>query len=145
MKRIIPLILILVLSMMNFVLAPSETDAAASGWWMQSASINPRWTEDFGSESFRQSVRDLHSTGANMVTLIIPLFQQNPWTTHIENYWNTPTDQSLISGIDYVHSLGMKVDLKIHLESGQTDWRGDINPSYRATRVKNYGDKLEHY
>ena len=127
------------------VLVPHKGDAAVSSWWQKGASINPRWNTDFESDSFRQSVRNLHSTGADFVTLIIPLFQSNNYSTDIGNHWNTPADQSLISAINFIHSLGMKVDLKPHLEAGWSEWRAHINPSDRETWFRNYGNKLEHY
>lgn len=126
-------------------LAPYQADGAVSDWFQKGASINPRWNTDFDSDTFRQSVSDLRATGANFVTLIIPIYQSNIHTTDLAPGWNTPTDESLISGINHIHSLGMNVDLKIHPESNDGNWRAHINPGDREGWFTNYGNFLEHY
>ena len=59
--------------------------------------------------------------------------------------YNTPTDASLISAINYAHSLGLAVDLKPHLESYDTSWRANINPSDRTAWFNSYSTMLNHY
>ncbi len=130
-------------------LLPLKTDAAISGW-QQGASIAPCSRPkcdpktDFSSGTFQQSLRDLKATGANYVTLIIPYYQSNIWSTDLNPGWNTPTDQSLIDGINFAHSLGLAVNLKPHAESYDGQWRANINPSDRNGWFTAYGNILNH-
>ncbi len=102
----------------------------------------PRWTTDFGSDSFKQSLTKLKATGANAVGLVVPLYQPNQYATDISAGWNTPTDASLAAGIQQARALGLKVNVKVHLESADGAWRAYINPSDRATWFRNYTAQL---
>jgi len=123
---------------------PSPAKASVSNW-QTGVSVVPRWTTDYDSDGFRQVVDKIKAANANYVTLIIPLAQDNVWSTNVYNGWNTPTDQSLISGIQYIHSKGLQVNLKIHLESNDGQWRANINPGDRNAWFKSFGDKVRHY
>lgn len=112
--------------------------------WQKGASIEPRWNTDFGSTSFEQSVDNLAAANANYVSLIIPYYQSNIYSTDIAPGWNTPTDDSLISGIKYIHSKGMQVMLVLHLESYDGQWRAQINPAGRDVWYANYLNVLNH-
>jgi hypothetical protein len=118
---------------------------AAVADWSRGSSINPRWDTDFGSDSFKQSLKDLKATGANTVSLIVPIYQSNTGSTDINRGWNTPTDASLASGIQAARALGLKVNLKIHLESYDGSWRANINPGDRAGWFRNYTNWLVHF
>jgi hypothetical protein len=115
------------------------------GGWSKGASIVPRNSTDFSSSQFRQSLDDLLSTGSNYVTLIIPYYQSNLWSHDLHPGWNTPTDQSLIDGINYAHSIGLNVKLKPHMETYGSDWRANINPTNRNAWFAAYGNMLNHY
>lgn len=117
---------------------------AVSGW-QKGVSIRPNYETDFGSTGFKQSIDNLAATKANYVTLIVPLYQDNPWTTTIYPGWNTPTDGSLISGISYVHSKGMKVNLKVHVDTYDGQWRAHINPGDRSAWFASYRTHLVKY
>lgn len=118
---------------------------AAVNSWQQSASIVPRWTDDFSSNSFWQSVRNLKTAGADWVTLVVPWYQSSIHSIDIHRGWNTPPDATLINAIDFIHSLGMKVSLKPHVESNDGNWRAYINPGNRTGWFANYGTVLKHY
>ncbi len=117
---------------------------AAVSSWQKGASIVPASTTDFGSASFNQSLQNLKNTGANAVALVVPYYQSNIYSTDVAAGWNTPTDASLGSAIDYAHSLGLAVTLKIHDDPYTGDWRAHINPSDRTGWFTNYGSALLH-
>jgi len=123
---------------------PPAAHAAVSNWFA-GGSLQPTWNGDFGSASAQQSIKNLHDNGANYVVLIIPIYQSNVGSTDVAPGWNTPTDASLASAIDYAHSLGMHAALKIHLESYDGQWRAHINPGDRTTWFKNYQAQLLHF
>ncbi|HYC83359.1 MAG TPA: hypothetical protein VEB60_02345, partial [Candidatus Paceibacterota bacterium] len=130
--------------LLALLLLPAMTDAAVSDWHFKGASIVPRNQTDFASNEFRQSVANLRATGANTVSLVVPWYQTSVTSHDIQRGENTPTDESLVSAIQYIHSLGMKVILKVHIETLDKQWRANINPSDRAAWFKAYGDMLVH-
>jgi hypothetical protein len=113
--------------------------------WQKSVSIIPDSSTVYSSDAFRQSVDRAKAAGANYVNLIIPYYQSNPGSTDIGAGWNTPTDASLVQGIQYAHSIGLKVSLAIYLENYSGDWRAYINPNDRNTWYQRYGDVLMKY
>lgn len=125
------------------LLAAAPLHAAVSGWH-QGANIVPVSTTDFGSGNFQQSLRNLQATGANYVSLVVPYYQSNIWSTDVAPGWNTPTDASLESAIDFAHSLGFSVALKMHVDPYSGDWRAYINPDDRDSWYRNYGNHLLH-
>jgi hypothetical protein len=112
--------------------------------WQKGASINSTSPTDFASDSFKQSVKNLRATGANTVSLIIPYWQPNDQSSDIALAQNGPTDQTLIAAINYIHSLGMQVMLKPHLDSGSGIWRATISPTDRDAWYGNYSAMLNH-
>lgn len=135
-------VLILIVSLFFIISTPLY---AAVSSWQKSASFVPMSQGDFGSSSFQQSVKDFAATGGNFVTLIIPIYQPNEYSTTIRAGWNTPTDDALKSATQFAHSLGLKVTYKIHIENEDGRWRAYINPSDRTTWFKNYGTFLVKY
>ena len=119
--------------------------AATNSWWLKGASMIPSGTEDFSSDAFKQSVRNLQALGGTYVNFVIPYYQSNLYSTDIAAGYNTPSDSSLAAGIDYVHSLGMHAEISIYLESYTGEWRAGINPGDRDTWYRNYGNVLVHY
>src|SRR3989338_10637443 len=110
-------ILIALVFLLGFMITAVLPASAAVSSWQKGVSIVPHWEDDFGGQPFKQSIDNLAKTNSNYVTLIVPLYQDNPWTTTIYPGWNTPKDESLTSAIAYIHSKGMKVNLKILLET----------------------------
>ncbi len=117
---------------------------ASVSTWIRGASIVPTSTTDFSSDTFKQSLRDLKATGATYVALVVPYYQSNISTIDIQNGANTPTDASLASAIDYAHSIGLAVSVKMHIESYDGQWRANINPADRDGWYNAYGTRLVH-
>lgn len=134
----------IVLSLFGILLAPSISFAAISNW-QKGVSIRPNWNTDFNSDSFKKSVDSAKNANVNYITLIIPYKQANVWATDLYPDWNTPTDDSLTAGVGYIHSKGMAVNFKIHLETDDGQWRANINPSDRTRWFSNYKTTLGHY
>ncbi len=129
----------------TILLAQMPVASAAVADWQKGATISPSWAGDFGTSSFAASLQRLQTMHANAVSLIIPYYQSTTHTTDIRRGWNTPTDGALIAGIDAAHALGLKVMLKIHLESDDHAWRAEINPPDRNAWFTAYGAVLRHY
>lgn len=118
---------------------------AAVADWQKGGSIFPHWTGDFDTDSFRQSLRNLKATGANYAVLVIPIYQACDSCSDMYAGSDTPTDASLVSAVNYAHSIGMHVVLKPHLTSqAGSGWRATINASDRDAWFRNYGNYLNH-
>jgi hypothetical protein len=117
---------------------------AAVSDWQRGGSIYPTWNGDFASESFKASLRNLKAAGANYVALIIPQYQANTGSSDIFAGNDTPTDASLISAINYAHSIGLHVMLKPHLNPSSGEWRANINAGNRNAWFGSYGAMLNH-
>lgn len=135
---------VLWVSMLSFhALYPITVRAAVSDW-TRGANVVPASNSDFASASFQQSMRNLRATGATSVALIVPYYQSNIYSTDIGPGYNTPTDAALASAIDYLHSLGFSVMLKMHIDSYDGSWRAYINPPDRSSWFTNYRNHLVH-
>ncbi len=133
--------LITVLSFSQSLIIITPAEASVSNW-QKGATMRSSYSQDFESENFKQSVRNLRATGADYVTLVFEYHQATEKSAYIYAGSNTPSDETLISAINYIHSLGMKVMLKPHLENDSGIWRGFINPTERATWFASYGTIL---
>src|SRR4051812_43454160 len=95
---VLVLVFSLIVSLLSFNTSTAE---AAVTNWQRGGSIYSRWSDDFASASFKQSLQNLKATGANYVTLVIPLYQDNDQSSNIYASAETPTDATLIAGINY--------------------------------------------
>jgi len=123
---------------------PANASAAVSSW-QKGISIQSAYAADFGSEAFRQSVNNAALDGVNTVTLVIPLYQSNIYSTDVQTGSNTPTDAALVSGVQYLRSKGMAVSFAIHINPYDGQWRAFINPSDRQTWFNNYGSLVRKF
>jgi len=144
MKKLISVLTAFLIIFTQFSFAGAPVAHAAVSSWFKGSTIVPQSQTDFGSSSFQQSLQNLKATGANYVALIVPYYQSNLNSTDISAGWNTPTDASLASAIDFAHSIGMGVVVKMHNESYSGDWRAYINPGDRNTWYANFNNELVH-
>lgn len=132
--------------------APARPGAAAPAWplagWQRGVVIAPQYPTEFGSLAFQQTLRDLKATGANSVSLKIPLFQQGLHTSAVYPLrQHTPPDRSLVAGIRFARSLGLAPILKLHvdIENRPTQARSRIDPRRRAAWFTSYQAQVVHY
>ena len=129
-----------------FVLViPQNSATAAVSDWSKGITIVPRYDTDLGSDSFRQSVEQAANSHVNTIILVIPWKQSDIYSTDVSLNWNAPTDASLVSAINFIHSLGLRVRLKPHLDSYDGQWRAYINPGNRDGWFQAYNTLLNHY
>jgi hypothetical protein len=144
-QKIRSLMCLLVLaSALTFSAVPVHADANLTGW-QKGILVQPDSSTDYSSINFQQSMRNAAADGVNYVTLVIPLMQSNIYSSDVSDSGATPTNQSLISGIQYIHSLGMHVALSLHDDPNDGQWRAMINPTDRTTWFANYGQILDQY
>lgn len=124
--------------------APLEVHAEVASW-QKGASIISSSSDAFASDGFRRSMDNLRDTGASVVTFIIPYYQSSTRSSDIARGWNTPTDTTLGSAIDYANSIGLQVVLKPHLDAYSGEWRAEIDAEDRDAWFANYEDMILHY
>jgi hypothetical protein len=143
MKKNLSIVMLAALIFVQFPFTPTAHAAVSN--WQKSFSVIPQSSDEFGTATFQQSLRNMKAVGANYVNLIIPYYQSNLYSTDIGRGWNTPSDASLISAIQYAHSIGMHVSIALYLEDYNNDWRAYINPGDRDGWYRNYGNTLTYY
>lgn len=139
-KKLIFIVLLFFIVLPNPKLAHAQVSA-----WQKGATVSPISTTTYSSSDFKQSLDRLKSANANYVTLIIPYYQDNNQSSSLHRGWNTPSDDSLVAGINYARSIGLNVMLKIHPETNTGDWRRYIEPSDKGSWFQSYGSILNHY
>ncbi len=110
------------------------------------------WTKErYSSEGSDESLKELAKTGTKWVAIVVNWYQDKCYTTSIFSTEKTASDASIIHAIEIVHSLGMKVMLKPHLDVMDTTgggWRGEIACIAETDWNKwfeSYGDFIIHY
>ncbi len=133
---------LLITPVLQISTSTSVAEAAISDW-QKGVSIYSRYPDDFSSDSFKETLRDAKDAGISHVSLVVPVYQHSDSSSDIFPGADTPTDASLISAIQYAHSLGLKVMLKPHLGSfNGSNWRATISASDRDNWFRNYGTML---
>lgn len=147
MKQYFPLKAIvfgLLLAAFGLFAIPSKADAAVNNW-LQGATVYPDSATTYSGSAYEASIKQLASTGANYVCLLIPHYQATVTSSTMHAGWNTPSDEVLRSAIRTAKANGLQVMtvLKLYTEDGK--WHADIKASDRAAWFKNYGDLLVKY
>jgi hypothetical protein len=119
------------------VLIPITAEAAVKDW-QKGASIYTYDKEGFTSPEFKQSLKAWKATGATYVSFVMPYSQKDIYASEIiaKNYM--PSDVVLTDAINYAHSIGLKVMLKVHITSDDGQWQAYINPTNRAQWFASY-------
>lgn len=118
--------------------------AASTVNWQWKGSSFEANTTDLNNMS--TGLQQLVATGANSVTFVVPWYTPSIYSTDMYPLsTNTPSDASLISAIQLAESYGLKVVIKLHLESQDGSWRAFINPNDYQTWFTNYTSFVLHY
>jgi hypothetical protein len=71
----------------------------------------------------------LAATGTGWAGVLVTWYQANKDATSITAANNSPTDNDVIAAITELHSKGVKVMLKPHVDGADGSWRGTFTPS----------------
>ena len=110
--------------------------------WSQSA---------YNAEASDESLTKIKSLGSNAVSILTTWYQTHPWSLDISKTGKTPTDDSIRHAIRKAHELGMKVQLKLHLDlldKSDGSWRGEIGFAKESDWdkwFKKYTDYVMYY
>jgi len=91
------------------------------------------------------AINNLSKTGVNWVAIVVTWYQSSATSTTIfADDWSV-SDEAINHLIDYIHSLGMKVMLKPHVDSKDGTWRGAFNPTSWDEWFASYTQFILHY
>lgn len=72
----------------------------------------------FATEEAKAEARAIKESGADWVVLVVTVYQEHPYSTkQFKDFKMTPSDLEVMEMIDYLHSLGLKVQLRPMLET----------------------------
>lgn len=128
-------------------------------WQYKGASLAGYWHDSYAQPNAFDTVDYLSGLGVSHVALIVSWYQADMQATEIFPRYEreTATDESLQAIIRYIHSQGMGVMLKPHIEpdqdwigkgcqeEGSRCWRGVIDPKDHAQWFESFGQFILHY
>jgi len=104
------------------------------------------WYNDYLQPVSDTSLELLNQTGTEYISLIVSWYQDTTSSTRIyRNSTKTPSDAALVDAINKIHSLGMKVMLKPHIEVADGTSKTEIQPSSWNEWFANYTSFINYY
>jgi hypothetical protein len=140
MRGFVPAVLLLL-----FFTCASFLQASDASAWQRGVTIVPRWETDLSSDSFRQSVLQARNAKANHVTLQIIYWQPTLTDSEFLAGGATPTDQSLLDAVNFIHAQGMQASFKMQILTANLRWSAEIDAKNRDQWFANYTGLLVHY
>ncbi|MFH1784301.1 MAG: T9SS type A sorting domain-containing protein [bacterium] len=122
------------------------TTSVSGGFNIKGIEYVSWWYDEYTYTASDESLDDLASTNANNVGLIVTWYMDTGISTTLySDVLKTPIDDAVIHAINDIHSRGMEVMLKPHIDSKDGTWRGQIAPSDINAWFASYTSFIEHY
>ena len=99
----------------------------------------------FGSQAAFDSLKKLHDTGANWVSIVAPFRQNVARSTTFLLTANEPTDSGIVQMLSYAHSLGMRTMLQPVVLANDGVWSGYFSPEPASAWFNSYRDMIAGY
>ncbi len=104
------------------------------------------WNGQYSSSDSDISLDNIKNTNANNVGLLVTWYMDTGTSNTIySDADKTPTDADVVNAIGDIHSRGMEVMLKPHVDSKDGTWRGEIAPSDITAWFNSYNNFITHY
>jgi uncharacterized protein (TIGR03437 family) len=106
------------------------------------------WFDEYTYATATASRNDLAATNANWAGVLATWYQPSLTANAMApSATQTPTDAAVTQAIQELHSKGIKVMLKPHVDVNDAagSWRGNINPADPDTWFANYTQFIVHY
>lgn len=116
--------------------APSAANASWDNL-SRGFTVVPTSKESLCTEDFFQSVRNLKSIGANIVSIRVAWSVQNATDSILYPYSRTASDESLTCAINFIQSQGM--DFGLGMVINGPAWRATFEPTDRDAWFRNMG------
>ncbi len=135
-------VMALLLALVTLVAVAPQQEASAAITKRKGATFLATGSNAYSTAGYRATVNSFKAQGGTDVALIYSMYQDDVRSSAITGGNNTVTDASLISGINYARSRGLRVMVDFKMEVRDYSWRADINPSNRNTWYANYQAQL---
>jgi hypothetical protein len=104
------------------------------------------WHDQYGDAEAMNSRNALAATGNDWAGLLTTWYMEGRHSNTIAPHpTRSPTDQVVRGAIQHMHSLGLQVMLKPHVDPLDGTWRGQIAPSDSGAWFASYGEMMDHY
>ena len=99
----------------------------------------------FGSPAAFDSLKKLHDTGANWVSIVAPFRQNVARSTTFLRTANEPSDSAIAQVLSYAHSLGMRTMLQPVVLANDGVWSGYFSPEPASAWFAAYRETIAGY
>jgi len=104
------------------------------------------WHDQYGYGEATASRSALAATGSNWGGVLASWYMEGSHSSTIAPHpTRSPTDQVVRRAIQHMHSLGLQVMLKPHVDPLDGTWRGQIAPSDPGAWFASYAEMMDHY
>jgi Glycoside Hydrolase Family 113 len=105
------------------------------------------WNNDYLNSNAVPSENALAATGVTWAGVLTTWYMPTSTSTTIAANFstNTPTDAAVVSAISQLHSQGVKVMLKPHVDVSDGTWRGAIHPTDANAWFASFTAFILHY
>jgi hypothetical protein len=134
---------------------PRDQESLPNSEFQKGIAYTSWWMGEYSSQESDLTISEnIKSLGANWISVVVTCYQKYTHSTDImcKPDSETPSDEDLIHVIEYIHSQGMKVMLKPHVDiitDGPGHWRGNIgfgeNEDDWKTWFNEYTDFIIYY
>jgi len=122
-------------------------------WLYRGAAVTGYWNDSYQQPSIYQMVDRLKDNGVDTIQLLVSWFQEDVRSSNLlpEYDGQSPTDESVVKLVRYIHQQGMQVMLKPHAEpeiawdGTEGAWRALIEPVDREAWFADYEEFILHY
>lgn len=102
--------------------------------------------EEYATPASDASLSLVKTIGANWVAILVTEYMDTKNSTEIyADEMLTPSESSLIHVVQMAHSQGLNVMLKLHVDSKDGTWRGQIFPADIEAWFENYQARVLYY
>jgi len=100
----------------------------------------------YGFENIDNSIQMIANIDANHVAVLVTWYMDDLTSVEIHpDSLKTHSDEELVALVDSLHSLGINVMLKPHVDVEDDTWRGHIQPSNLEQWFSSYETFITHY
>jgi len=104
------------------------------------------WRGEYTNAQSKVSLTNIKKTGANTVGIIVTWYMTSGTANSLySNVNKTHSDGEIIALINHIHSMGMKVMLKPHVDCDDGTFRGNINPANKHAWFASYSNMIIKY
>ena len=114
--------------------------------WFKGADLTSWWFDEWDNTATNASITALKATNSADAMFVATWYMSSPTdSTVAPDPLKTPDDSGLLRAMAYARSLGMRVELKLHVDVADGSFRGNIAPASVSTWFSTYTQMVDHY